>query len=156
MGFFFLFTFGGLSGLVLSNCHLNLFFHDSYYVVAHFHYVLSLGAVVGIFLSVLFISPSMYYITLPYSFQAITFIVFFIGSNLLFFPFHFLGFWGLPRHYLIYDLNFYVFSSLSLFAVILLVFVIFIFSLALYFGAPKMYCSYFNDLFLKIHQYSHR
>jgi heme/copper-type cytochrome/quinol oxidase subunit 1 len=148
-GFIFLFTFGGLSGIVLSNCHLNLFFHDSYYVIAHFHYVLSLGAVVGIFLSFLFLFPVFYKISLNYYLSSFLFIVFFFSSNLLFFPFHFLGLWGLPRHYLIYDLNFYVFSISAMFGVLL----IFIFSLMfiyfLTFSFINNNWSYFNDLFFK-------
>lgn len=150
MGFIFLFTFGGLSGIVLSNCHLNLFFHDSYYVIAHFHYVLSLGAVIGVFLSIVFLFPYFYQIFLRYHHQASSFILFFIGSNLLFFPFHFLGLWGLPRHYLLFDLNFYVFSSISLFAISLITLSVFSFVWHFTFNKFDSFYSYFNDLFLKL------
>ena len=149
LGFIFLFTFGGLSGIILSNCHLNLFFHDSYYVIAHFHYVLSLGAVVGIFLSILFIFPNFYTIYMSYYHQSLIFFLFFFSSNLLFFPFHFLGLWGLPRHYLIYDLNYYVFSSSALFAVILIAMSSLFFCYFLSFNGFKNLWSYKNDLFFK-------
>jgi len=142
LGFIFLFTFGGLSGIVLSNCHLNLFFHDSYYVIAHFHYVLSLGAVVGVFLSIIFIFPCFYCFHISYFNQILTLLTLFFSSNLLFFPFHFLGIWGLPRHYFIFDLNFYVFSSSALFAIILILisslYFIFFFS----FNTINLYYSY--------------
>ena len=155
-GFIFLFTFGGLSGIVLSNCHLNLFFHDSYYVIAHFHYVLSLGAVVGIFLSFLFLFPFYYGISINFFNSSTLFFLFFLSSNLLFFPFHFLGLWGLPRHYLIFDLNFYVFSSLALFSIILISLFSFRFLLNLEFIKNFNSWSYYNDLFFKLVVYSNK
>ena len=153
-GFIFLFVFGGLSGIVLSNCHLNLFFHDSYYVIAHFHYVLSLGAVVGIFLSFLFLFPLFYNLYLNYFYSSFLFLIFFFSSNLLFFPFHFLGLWGLPRHYLIYDLNFYVFSISSMFGVLLVLMFVVLFCLLLVFQKQNLNWSYYNDLFLKFNVYN--
>ena len=152
-GFIFLFTFGGLSGIVLSNCHLNLFFHDSYYVIAHFHYVLSLGAVVGIFLSFIFLFPYFYKINLNYYHSTFLFFVFFFSSNLLFFPFHFLGLWGLPRHYLIYDLNFYVFSISAMFGVLLILIFSLLFVYLLFFKVVNNNWSYNLDLFFKLEHF---
>jgi cytochrome c oxidase subunit 1 len=76
---------------MLSNSSLNLFFHDSYYVVAHFHYVLSLGAVFGIFLSFYFLFDKLFYYIYNYSNQMVSFIIIFVASNVVFFPLHFLG-----------------------------------------------------------------
>lgn len=150
LSFIFLFTFGGLSGIVLSNCHLNLFFHDSYYVVAHFHYVLSLGAVIGVFLSVIFFFPIFYFLNINYFYQSLVLILFFIGSNLLFFPFHFLGLWGLPRHYFLYDLNFYVFSYISLLGLIFICFSLFFICYSFKFNSFLFLgYSYWLDLFWK-------
>lgn len=150
LGFLILFTFGGFSGIVISNAHLNLFFHDSYYVIAHFHYVLSLGAVVGIFLSVFFLFPFFFAFSFSYFYQSLVFFLFFISSNLLFFPFHFLGFWGLPRHYLIFDLNFYLFSGLTLFSMLLLVLTLFVFLFSVSRFCYTFYSSYFFDLWFKL------
>nr|YP_009498497.1 cytochrome c oxidase subunit I [Beroe forskalii]AWK60573.1 cytochrome c oxidase subunit I [Beroe forskalii] len=154
LGFISLFTFGGLSGIVLSNCHLNLFFHDSYYVIAHFHYVLSLGAVIGVILSTFYLFNKSFNLSCNYYYQALIFCLFFLGSNLLFFPFHFLGLWGLPRHYFIYDLNFYVFSFSSLFSIILIAISMFMLISNLKFKNEILYYSYNCDLFNKYFLFS--
>ena len=154
IGFIVLFTFGGLSGIVLSNCHLNLFFHDSYYVIAHFHYVLSLGAVIGILLSIFYLFNKSFKLNCNYYNQALIFCLFFTGSNLLFFPFHFLGLWGLPRHYFIYDLNFYLFSFTSLFSIILILLSTLILIYCLYFSNFSDFYSYNLDLFNKYFTYN--
>ena len=148
-GFIFLFTVGGVTGIVLSQASVDRYYHDTYYVVAHFHYVMSLGAVFALFAGIYYWIAKMSGRQYPEWAGKLHFWMFFIGANLTFFPQHFLGRQGMPRRYIDYPEAFGFWNAVSSWGALLsfasfLLFIGVIFYTLLA-GKRETRASYWND-----------
>merc|ERR1712225_173014 len=124
--FIFMFLLGGITGLLLANVGLDVILHDTYFVVAHFHYVLSLGAVIavfgGFFHFLLFWCMCEFFFFYSYLFCFLLF----VGSNMVFFPLHYCGLYAFPRRICDYPLCYIFYTFFTLYGLLFLCFSIFV------------------------------
>jgi len=127
IGFIFLFTVGGVTGVVLANAGIDISLHDTYYVTAHFHYVLSMGAIFSLFGGLYYWFKTIFGVSYSDFLGKLHFWLFFFGVNLTFFPMHFLGVAGMPRRIPDYPDAFYLFNFIASWGSILSIFSLIIF-----------------------------
>ncbi|MDO5658049.1 MAG: cytochrome c oxidase subunit I [Paracoccus sp. (in: a-proteobacteria)] len=148
-GFLFLFTVGGVTGVVVAQAPLDRVYHDTYYVVAHFHYVMSLGAIFAIFAGIYYWFGKMTGRQYPEWAGKLHFWMMFIGSNLIFFPQHFLGRQGMPRRYIDYPVEYafwnYVSSIGAYIAFASFLFFIGVMVYSVFFGRRETRANYWNE-----------
>ena len=113
LGFIFLFTIGGVTGVVLANSGIDISLHDTYYVIGHFHYALSMGAVFTMFAGIYYWFDKITGVRYSEVLGQIHFWTFFLGVNVTFFPMHFLGVAGMPRRIPDYPDAFYIFNKIA-------------------------------------------
>lgn len=140
MGFMFLFTLGGLTGVVLANSGINAVLHDTYYVVAHFHYVLSMGVVFSIFAGWYYWIGKCTGCIYPEYLGKVHFWLFFVGVNLTFFPMHFLGLAGMPRRIPDFPDAFSSFNTIASFGSYISMFsvIVFFYVIAITLSTPRV------------------
>ena len=132
IAFLFLFTIGGLTGVALANASLDVAFHDTYYVVGHFHYVLSMGAIFSLFAGYYYWSPQILGLYYNEKLAQIQFWLIFVGANVIFLPMHFLGVNGMPRRIPDYPDAFAGWNYVASIGSIIAVFSLFLFIYILY------------------------
>lgn len=111
--FVVLFTFGGFTGVILANNVVNVVLHDTYFVVAHFHYVLSLGAATGVFARLYYWLAPLFLLKIHKGFRYVHIFLYFLGVNMAFYPMHAVGMRGMPRRVNEYSIFFYERNYLS-------------------------------------------
>ena len=149
LGFIFLFCVGGITGIMLSNAGVDILFHDTYYVVAHFHYVLSMGAVFGLFAGFYYWIEKIIGLNYNQILGNLHFLLFFIGVNITFFPMHFLGLSSMPRRISDYPDFYTKWNQVASFGSTISIISVFIFFYVVYdllvYGKENLFLSWKDD-----------